>query len=119
MSSCMDCNVSILIDLIEQMIGGKIEPLPPSHAQMREAIQHHHDPACQQMQGPYGEQWRNTSEVCTCWVSDALALPIDDTALRAQLKEERERCARYCEGTFELGGDALNCAAGTRNLGDE
>lgn len=38
-----------------------------------------------------------TSQALEDEISEALALPTDDTALQARLKEERERCAVECE----------------------
>lgn len=58
----------------------------------------------------------------------ALALPHDDTALKARLKAERERCAKVCEGerVDVLNGEdeaynmaTRHCANAIHNLGDE
>lgn len=48
-------------------------------------------------------------------LSEALALPTDDTALKARLKAERERCATLCS---VLSCTASGCADAIRNLGD-
>lgn len=52
-----------------------------------------------------------------------LALPHDDTALRARLKAERKRCAATCEQKH-INGNWMHdtrheCAEAIRNLGDE
>lgn len=49
------------------------------------------------------------------WVDTALAMPTDDTTLRAALKAERERCAKVCDEMNEgLSLLVNNCAATIR-----
>lgn len=61
-------------------------------------------------------------------VQKALALPTDDTALRARLKAERERCAKFVQehaAFIDEDGDRITSAGNAiladaiRNLGDE
>lgn len=44
------------------------------------------------------------------WECEALALPSDDTALQARLKEEREKCAVKCEQHGQTLGSILAAA---------
>lgn len=66
-------------------------------------------------------RWENTVATgqSRTWILDhtnfALDIPVDDTALKARLKAERERCATEADA-WGFGSDA---ATAIRNLGDE
>lgn len=76
------------IDLDLQMAVQKLEASQEREGKLREALASEHADHVSLASSELG---------IDPWECEALALPTDDTALQARLKEEREKCAKVCD----------------------